>query len=190
MPITSLDANTALVVIDMQKGLAALPTVHPFQDVLASTLRLIKAFRHVRLPVALVTVAPSPSGDDWPRNRSEIRHPAPSGSEFGQLVSEIDAQPDDIRITKRQWNAFYGTELDLQLRRRHVTGVVLAGVTTSIGVDSTARAAHERAYNVAIATDAVTDLDHTAHEFAMTRIFPLLAEMSATDALVKMLQER
>jgi nicotinamidase-related amidase len=79
-------------------------------------------------------------------------------------------------VTKRTWGAFYGTDLDLQLRRRGVTQIVLAGLTTSIGVESTARAAYEHGYHVTLATDAMADLDLQAHRNSIQRIFPLLGQ--------------
>jgi nicotinamidase-related amidase len=97
------------------------------------------------------------------------------------------ATPDDITVTKRTWGAFYGTDLDLQLRRRGVTQIVLAGLTTSIGVESTARAAYERGYHVTLATDAMADLDLEAHRNSIQRIFPLLGQTGSTTEIVEML---
>jgi nicotinamidase-related amidase len=188
MPATALDPKTALVVIDLQKGISKFPTVHPFGDVVSNTVRLAEAFRRADLPVVLVTVSFSPDGGDRLRSRTETPpRPMSTAPEFAQLVSELEPKPRDILITKRQWSAFYGTELDLQLRRRGITGVVLAGVATSIGVDSTARAAHERGYNVTFASDAMTDVDPVAHEFVTKKIFPRLGEIDTTAALLALL---
>jgi nicotinamidase-related amidase len=188
MPATALDSRTALVVIDLQKGIAAFPTVHPMRDVIASTTRLVEAFRGADLPVVLVRVAFSPDGGDRLRSRTEVPpRTLPTSSDFSELVPELSPKPGDLVITKRQPNAFYGTELDLQLRRRHVTGIVMAGVATSSGVDSTARAAHERAYNVTFASDAITDMDPSVHELVMKKIFPRLGEVDTADAILKLL---
>jgi len=189
MPATALDPRTALVVIDLQKGLSKYPTVHAFQDVVSYTARLADAFRHAGLPVVLVTVAFSPDGGDRVLTRTETPPRAVSTDpEFAQLVSELGPKPGDLLITKHQPSAFYGTELDLQLRRRHVTGIVLTGVATSIGVDATARAAYERAYNVTFASDAITDLDPVAHDFVTNKMFPRLGEVDATDALLALMR--
>ncbi|TSC32740.1 isochorismatase family protein [Corallococcus sp. Z5C101001] len=188
MPATALDSRTALVVIDLQRGLSQVPCVHPFQEVVANTVRLAEAFRRVGLPVVLVTVSFSPDGGDRLRSRTQVpARPIPNAPEFTQLVPELGPKPGDLLITKHQWSAFYGTELDLQLRRRQVTGIVLAGVATSIGVDTTARAAHERAYNLTFASDAMTDTDLAAHDFAMSKIFPRIGEVDTTDALLALL---
>ncbi len=189
MPATALDPRTALVVIDLQRGLSKFPTLHPFGDIVSNTRRLAEAFRRAELPVVLVTVAFSADGGDRLRARTDVPpRPMPTDPEFVRLVPELEPKPGDILITKRQWSAFYGTELDLQLRRRQVTGIVLTGVATSIGVDSTARGAHERAYNVTFAADAITDVDPAAHEFAMEKIFPRVGEVDSTDALLALLR--
>ncbi|MFG2142286.1 isochorismatase family protein [Streptomyces sp. NPDC048650] len=183
MPATALDPRTALVLIDLQKGIAGLPTApHPAADVIAHGARLAAAFRARELPVVLVNVTGgAPGRTDAPR------HTATPPADWAELVPELDRQPTDITITKQQWGAFHGTALDLELRRRGVTQVVLAGIATSIGVESSARAAHEHGYHVTIATDAVTDLDEAAHRNSVEKIFPRLGETDTTDAVVKLL---
>jgi nicotinamidase-related amidase len=190
MPATALDPKTALVVIDLQQGLARYPTIHPMAGVVAATARLADAFRAAKLPVVLVTVSFSPDGGDALRSRADAPpRTMPADPEFYKLIPELGPKPGDILVTKRQWGAFYGTELDLQLRRRGATGIVLTGVATSIGVDTTARAAYERGYNVTFATDAITDLDPAAHEFATTKIFPRLGESDTTDEIIALLRK-
>jgi nicotinamidase-related amidase len=188
MPATKLDPKTALVVIDLQRGVAKLPTIHPFADVLAHALRLAEAFRAAKLPVVLVNVRFSADGGDALRSRVETPpRMLPTEPELFELVPELEPKPGDVVVTKRHWSAFYGTDLDLQLRRRGMTGIVLAGISTSIGVDTTARDAHARAYNVTFASDAMTDADAQAHEFSLKKIFPRLGEIDSTDAILRLL---
>jgi nicotinamidase-related amidase len=188
MPATTLDPKTALVLIDLQRGIMALPTVHPSATVVANAAQLATAFRSAGLPVVLVNVAFSPDGGDRLRTRTDAPAPSlPYNPDFSEIVPELMPQPGDLRITKRQWNAFYGTELELQLRRRGVTGIVLGGISTSIGVESTARAAYERSYNVTLASDAMTDRDPVAHECSVTKLFPRLGEVDTTNAILALL---
>jgi nicotinamidase-related amidase len=187
MPATALDPRTALVVIDLQKGVTALSLAHPPAGVVANTRRLAEAFRRARLPVVLVNVAFSPDGADRPHNRTDLQIQLPTSPDFSELVPELGAEPSDLRVTKRQPNAFYGTDLDLQLRRRQVTGIVLTGISTSIGVDGTARAAHERGYNLTFAADATTDRDPVAYDFVTKKMFPRLGEVDTTDAIIALL---
>ncbi|HEX4340775.1 MAG TPA: isochorismatase family protein [Polyangiaceae bacterium] len=190
MPATALDPRTALVVIDLQNGLSRFPTLRPFPEVVANTVKLAQAFRRAELPVVLVSVGFSADGGDRLVTRTEAPpRVIPTTPEFAKIVPELGPEPGDIVITKRQPSAFYGTELELQLRRRRITGIVLAGVASSIGVDSTARAAFERAYNITFATDAITDVDPFAEEYALTRSFPRLGELDSTDAILALMPQ-
>ncbi|MEU1124331.1 isochorismatase family protein [Streptomyces sp. NPDC005899] len=182
MAVTTLDPRTALVVVDLQKGIVGLPTAHPASGVVARSAALADAFRAKGLPVFLVRVTGGAPG----RNESG----APSGrpaADWADLVPELGPHEGDIVITKQQWGAFHGTELDLQLRRRGITQVVLTGIATSIGVESTARAAHEHGYHVTVATDAVTDMDGDAHRNSVEKIFPRLGETGTAEAVTALL---
>jgi len=100
--------------------------------------------------------------------------------DYGELRTEMALSDCDILVTKHGWNAFYGTQLDLELRRRKITGIVLAGISTSIGVESTARAANERGYELTIVTDA----NKGAHLNSLTAIFPQIAELATTEEVL------
>ncbi|GAB0107035.1 hydrolase [Nocardia sp. JMUB6875] len=186
-----LDPKSALVLIDLQRGITAAPTQpHAAEDVVARGAQLAKAFREQGLPVVLVRVS-WVDGVDMPPGRTLQagggNYTPPQG--WDELVEELDAQPGDIRITKRQWGAFYGTELDLQLRRRGVTTIVLGGIATSIGVESTARAAHEHGYSVVVATDAAADRDTASHDHSMEKIFPRLGVTATTEDVLTALAD-
>ncbi|MGI5155726.1 hydrolase [Microbispora sp. CA-102843] len=189
MPVTTLDSKTALVVIDLQNGVLAAPgSPHSARDVLARTVRLAEAFRARDLPVVLVRVTASTDGSDAVPGRTDLSRSArawPAG--WDAVVAELAGHPEDIVVTKRNWSAFYGTDLDLHLRRRGVTQIVLTGVATSIGVESTARAAHEHGYHVTLATDAMTDLDPEAHRHSVEKIFPRLGETGTTADILALL---
>ncbi|MFE0380273.1 isochorismatase family protein [Streptomyces inhibens] len=186
MPVTTLDAHTALVLIDLQKGIAGLPTSPlPAAEVVERGAQLAAAFRERGLPVVLVNVTGGAPG----RTESAMGGGTPP-ADWAELVPELDRQPGDLTVTKQQWGAFHGTNLDLELRRRGVTQAVLGGIATSIGVESSARAAHEHGYHVTIATDAVTDLDPEAHRNSLEKIFPRLGETGTTEAILKLLGRR
>ena len=162
-------------------------TVHPTDDILARSATLATAFRARDLPVVRVTVAFSP--DFGEALHTAVDAPSsftPSPDAF-ELSPEVGDGPTDLLIVKRQWDAFHGTELDLQLRRRGITTVVYAGVATSIGVESTARHGRELGYTQVVASDAVTDMVASAHENAMSTIFPRLARVDTTAAIVEAL---
>ncbi|GAA2003132.1 isochorismatase family protein [Microbacterium ulmi] len=177
MTVTTLDPRTALVVIDLQKGIAGSPQAAP---VVAKAAALADAFRAQSLPVVLVNVTGGAPG------RTE--RPRPGGerpADWAELLSELG---DGIRITKQTWGAFHGTRLHDSLQAEGVTQIVLAGIATSKGVESTARAAHEHGYNVAVATDAVADADPDAHANALARVFPALGETGTTAEILDLLE--
>jgi nicotinamidase-related amidase len=178
-------ATTALILIDLQKGVVGMPTA-PYRPeaVIAKAADLARRFRAANSPVVLVNAAFSADFADAlkaPVDRSLWRRDAlPEG--WTELVDGL-AEPSDLRVTKRQWGAFYGTELDLQLRRRGMTSVVIGGIATNMGVESTARAAHEHGYGVALAEDAAASISAEMHAFAFEQIFPLLGRVAKADEI-------
>src|ERR1700735_5706660 len=133
MPAT-LDPATALVLIDLQHGITGMPTAHPSEEIVARCAQLAEAFRANAKLVAATRVAFAPDGGDVIRTRTaESPTGATPVSDYGQLRNELGLSDRDILITKHGWSAFYGTELDLELRRRKISGVVLAGNSTHSG---------------------------------------------------------
>jgi nicotinamidase-related amidase len=174
-------ATTALVVIDLQKGIVSRAT-EPLASgvVVANAARLADAQRARGGFVVLVRVSYSPDlrdalhpvSDDPVRSRSW----APP-ADFAELVPELGPRPGDHIVTKRQWGAFYGTDLDLQLRRRGITTLVLCGISTCFGVESTARDAFERGYQQVFVEDAMAAMSTAEHLHTVTRIFPRLGRV-------------
>jgi nicotinamidase-related amidase len=189
VPVTTLDPRTALVVIDLQNGIVGAPlTPYSAADVVGRAVQLADAFRSRDLPLVLVRVSRAADGRDAVPGRIEFQRPAGSPPQgWDVIVDELAGHPGDITVTKRNWGAFYGTDLDLQLRRRGVTQIVLCGIATSIGVESTARAAHEHGYHVTLAVDAMTDRDEQAHRNSVERIFPRLGETGTTAEILDLL---
>ncbi|MFI9505071.1 hydrolase [Nocardia sp. NPDC052566] len=192
MTVTTLDERTALVVIDLQHGIVAAPRVpHSAAAVVANSAALAHAFRAHGLPVILVRVSFAIDGADQAKGRNEFPSlPGTPPEGWDRIIDDLLGHPEDIHVTKRNWGAFYGTDLDLQLRRRAVTQIVLTGIATSIGVESTARAAHEHGYHVTLATDAMTDADAASHEHSVAKIFPRLGETGTTAEILELLATR
>lgn len=184
--ITQIDKNTALVLIDLQKGVLQLPLVHPADVVLKNCESLVAAFRKAELPIVIVKVSPA---GPWTQTRKEVAtsSPAKYPDEWQEIASEIQTQPDDIFITKPSWGAFYDTLLNDELKKRGVTGVVLAGIATSIGVEGTARQAVLYGYNLTFAIDAMTDRLIEAHEHSIRHIFPRIGETGTSKEIIEMI---
>jgi len=185
MAVTTLDPKTALIVIDLQKGVVSLPSVHPIAEVVKHASALADAFRRRGLSVVLVNVAGGASGrTEQVRNRRE----GPAG--WTDLVPELNQRSEDHTLTKRTWGAFTNTNLENHLKKLGVTQVVIAGVATSIAVESTARQAYELGFNVTLAVDAMTDMSLDAHVNSITRIFPRLGETGMTREIIEILDKQ
>jgi nicotinamidase-related amidase len=187
-----LDAKrTAVVAIDLQKGIVRAPgNPHPAATVIANTVRLLEAARGAGAQVVLVHVGGAADGADrlHPAVDAPMRGAAPPAADWSEFIVELDRQPGDIAILKRQWGAFYGTDLDLQLRRRGLTTIVLCGIATEFGVESTARDAYERGYEIVFAEDAMTGRSAESHGNAVERIFPRIGRVRATEEIVGALE--
>jgi nicotinamidase-related amidase len=183
--ISRLDTKTALLVVDLQKGIVGLPTAHPIGDVVANAARLAEAFRRRDLPVVLINVdGGAPGRSEQSRALGEFP------PDWTDLVPELNRRPADHLVTKRTWGAFTNTDLEQLLKRLDVTQVVIAGVATSAGVESTARHAHELGFNVALAVDAMTDRSAGAHCNSLTLIFPRLGESGTTQQIIDLIEAR
>lgn len=176
--------TTALVLIDLQQGILRFPAEpHGAATVLAHGAALARRCRAAGALVVLVRVGWSADFGDAPRQTVDRPPPMPPGglpADWLELPAALEHSPSDILIVKRQWGAFYGTELDLQLRRRGVRHVVLGGISTNIGVESTARAAWEHGYELILAEDAMGGGSADMHGFAVSHIFPRLGLVRST----------
>jgi nicotinamidase-related amidase len=175
-------SKTALVLIDLQKGVLKLPLApRTGADTLANSIRLADKFRAAGALVVLVHVGFSPDFADAVKVETDAPARGPFPPEFFELIPEIGPRPNDIVILKRQWGAFTGTELDLQLRRRGIRTIVLGGVATNMGVESTARAANELGYAQVFVEDAMTSMSEEMHLFSIRHILPRLGLVRSTD---------
>jgi nicotinamidase-related amidase len=185
MALTTLDPNTALIVIDLQKGIVGLPLIHPVDEVIARARALAASFRSQNLPVALVSVAGAAPG-----RTEQPRQTEPRQEGWTDLIPEMIRQPNDIVVTKRTWGAFASTDLETQLKGRGVTQVVIVGVATATGVESTARQAYEAGFNVTLAVDAMTDMRPEAHDYSIRKVFPRLGETGTSQDILDPLSTR
>ncbi len=179
-------SKTALVVIDLQKGIAGRKTA-PYASavVIRNAAALANAFRENGMPVFLVRVTPSPDGKDALRPIVDAAMPVYTPPpDWAEIVPEMGPKQGDFIITKHQWGAFYGTELDLELRRRGITTIVLCGISTNIGVESTARFAYEYGYHQIFAEDAMAAMSVEEHAFTIARTFPRIGLVRKTEDIL------
>lgn len=179
-------ANTALVVIDLQEGI--LPFAggpHSAEDVVKRAATLAEAFRANSAPVILVRVG-------WSADFAEALKQPVDAQTGGHALPEnwwtypltLGKKESDIEVTKRQWGAFYGTDLELQLRRRGIDTIVLCGISTNIGVESTARNAWELGFNLVVAEDACSAASSEQYQGSMKNIFPRIGRVRSTGEIL------
>jgi nicotinamidase-related amidase len=182
--------HTALVLIDLQKGILGRQTApHSASDVLSRSVRLAERFRAAGGLVVLVHVSFSADGGDrLTQPTDEAPPPAATQPGWDELSPALGRGPADVVITKRQWGAFYGTQLELQLRRREITTIAIAGIATNFGVESTARDAYERGFALVFVEDAMAGLSDAAHAFAVSTIFPRIGRIRSTEQVLAALK--
>ena len=186
MALTALDPNTALLVVDLQKGIVGAALAQPIGPVLERAQALTRAFRAAGLPVVLINVTGGAPG------RTEQPRPNMGAfpQDFAEFVPELEQQPGDIVVTKKTWGAFASTDIEAQLKALGVTQVVVIGVATGTGVESTARQAYEAGFNVTLAIDAMTDSRPDAHDYSLAKVFPRLGETGTSEQIIDLLVKR
>ncbi|MFJ9374847.1 cysteine hydrolase family protein [Streptomyces sp. NPDC101455] len=190
MPLTTIDPGAALVVVDLQKGIVSALTDAPVTAAVKQATHLAAEFRRHGLPVLLVNVTGRAPGrtDTGRTDTGRAANSAVPPAGWADLIDELDVQPTDHLITKRRRSAFHDTGLDTLLRDLGITQVVLTGIATSSGVESTARSASDHGYHVVLATDAMGDPDPEAHRHSVERVFPKLGETATTAEVVDLVE--
>lgn len=183
--------STAIVVIDLQKGIVSMPTEPYSVDIITNNaVKLVQAFRKYNMPVFLVHVGMSADFKDalQPKNDQPMQSRSRMPSDWTEFITELGPEKTDFIINKRQWGAFYGTELDLQLRRRKIETIVLCGISTNIGVESTARFAYEYGYQQIFVEDACGARSKEEHNLSMKTIFPRIGLVRQNKDILKNLE--
>lgn len=182
----TVDARTALIVVDLQKSVLGRPTLERIDAVVARARQLADAFRRKGMPVVLVRSAIQPPGrTEQPHRTNGAVDPARS-----ELLPSLGMQKSDHVISKEGWSAFSHTDLALYLNKRRITQLVILGYSTSIAVESTAREAYDRGFNVTVVADATTDTGADLHNGAMEKIFPRLGEVVTAEQITRELEKR
>ena len=181
----SLNAKeTALVLIDLENYIVSRGGApHASADVVSRCAQLAAALRSaggtvVYVHVLLNETAHLTADRSWP----QPAEPYPASA--SELVPQAGFQPGDILIAKRQWGAFYGTNLDQVLRRKGVKTIIMGGIATNFGVESTARAAHDAGYELVFAEDAMTTVKAEMHAFCIGNTFPMMGRVRSTEEVV------
>lgn len=182
-------ARTALVLIDLQNfntGRELAP--HPAETVVGNCVLLAGEMRNrggmvIYVRVLLDQLLPQPA--DNPMKKPGTPAPPPEALHF---APEVGVEATDHVVTKRQWGAFYGTELDQLLRRRNIKTIILGGIATNYGVESTARAAFDRGYALVFVEDTMSGMKADAHNFACENTFRTMGKVRSLREVIDALQ--
>ena len=186
--LTIEGSKTALVVIDLQKGIASMEAQpHDPKTVVANAAKLAKAFRERGMPVFLVHVTQSKGTALQTQSDASVPQRGQMPQDWADIVPELGPELSDVVITKRQWGAFYGTDLELRLRRGGVDTIVLCGISTTYGVESTARFAYEYGFQQIFAEDAMTDRSAEAHRNAVEFVLKRMGRVRKTQEILEAL---
>ncbi|MGL4762965.1 MAG: isochorismatase family protein [Sarcina sp.] len=177
--------KTAMVVIDLQEGIARREGLMPYSgaEVVGNSVKIAKEFRKKGAEVFLVRV--SSDGKDGLKPVLDNYQAFPYKEGWDVLLPELTEIEGTKIITKKQWGAFYGTELELQLRRRGIDTIVLCGIATGIGVDTTAREAYQRGFNQIFVSDAMTGLSGEENTYVLKNIFPRIGRVRTTEEILE-----
>ena len=177
--------TTALILIDLEAPIVGRPQLAPYSgpEVVAKSRKLAEAVRAKGGTVVYVHVLLHDTAN-LPADQPMPRPPEPPPPEASEVVPEAGMQPGDVLIAKRQWGAFYGTGLEQQLDRRGIETVIMAGIATNMGVESTARGAQDRGYAVVFAEDAMSTMSKEWHEFAVKNLFPRIGRVRSVEEII------
>lgn len=180
--------TTAVVSIDLQEAnLGHAEAPYSSEEVIERSVRVMDAARAAGSLVVHVRTSFLPDDSDslWTRRTDAGHGSKPERVEgWDRLVSEVAPLPEEPVVVKRSWNAFHGSDLDLQLRRHGITTIVLVGMTTNFGVEGTGRAAFDHFYDVVFAEDAMSGSSTEAHQAAVTGLFPRIGRVRSAEEVV------
>ena len=176
--------KTALVLIDLQKWIVERETKpYPSGTVVANAVKLVNKFRENKMPIFFVHVDFKNAVPLMVESDSAFSRGNPP-EDWADFVPELGVTPSDLVVTKRQWGAFYGTDLEQQLRRRNIHTIVLGGISTIYGVESTARFAYEFGFSQIFAEDAMADMSEDAHRISVEHVFKRMGRVRTTEEIL------
>lgn len=193
--MTSLDLKkTALIMIDLQKGIVGRDGLAPYsgQEILDKNEQIAEQLKNTDALIVCVHVKNYGPEALAPKTDAPATAASKLPADFSNFVLEVANDPEVnnvIHVAKHNWGAFYGTDLDVQLRRRGIETVILTGIATTIGCDTTAREAIQHGYHVIAVEDAMTDFNGQFHHDDVEYIFKRLGQVRSTAEILELLKK-
>jgi nicotinamidase-related amidase len=193
----AMQNNAMYLVIDMINDLlhpdgvwggGALAQEAARRGIVANTRAAIAGMRRAGVRIGFVRVAYSSDYRERPRNSPSFENMLKTGGikldTWGtQIHGDLGLEPQDFLITKHRMSAFYGTELELLLRSHGITDLFVSGITTTAGVQSAVRDAHDRDYRVCVIEDCCASVSQAEHEASIAMLGRFVRIASAEEAV-------
>jgi ureidoacrylate peracid hydrolase len=189
-----MTAATAILMIDMQKmyfeqdrrDVLGWPPIWRLGEVIGECRQLLAAGRAAGLPVIYTRAVARPDGADMMPSMRRLLASVPGGAGAmagrggtpSEIMDEVTPAPGDIVIDKPRWDAFHFTGLEPVLRNLAVRRLIIAGLQTNVCVESTARTAMMRNFEVAVPEDAVSTDGIPLHFSALDAMRVLYIEVA------------
>ncbi len=169
--------HTALIVWDVQKMLVN--NIYNKEDFLKNINSLIETARKKGMPIFFTKITPLPSKFESPSRKYSATKSKFNLSQLPKEMFDLAIQPNEgeIVINKNTASIFIGTNFELMARNAGIETLIIAGIATEIGVESTAREASNRGFYVVVGSDASSSSDKEAHERSllnMKKLFDVL----------------
>lgn len=181
-------AKAALVVIDLQKGIMGTGELKPYSanEIIEKNNQLAESIENTAGLITLVNVDPTTMRFLNKEGSGKAYGNAPADfTEFVMPIAEDESAKNVLKVKKHNPGAFFGTDLDLQLRRRGIDTIILTGVATANGVYATALDAYQYGYDVIVVEDACGDRDEELHHIFFDKLFPKIGQTIQTAEMLK-----
>ena len=181
--------KTAIIIIDLQQGIVNQMQTAAKKRVVQNNVDLLTKFNKLSMLEVLVNV--NLNTLQAPSRWADIKQNAIYNTETMALIPEIAKfcnEKNVYKLTKYNPSAFFGSSLDIQLRRRSIDTVIITGVATSNGVYATAQDAYQHGYNVVVAQDACMDSSTELQQIFLQQILPKKAYIRSTEEILNSLE--
>jgi nicotinamidase-related amidase len=187
--------SSVLLLLDVQVGIVNMLPPSEQMKILGNLARATIAARAANLPVIHVMVGYRPNYPEASARNSQVSRVKKEGrllerAADARICPEIEVRPEDVIVTKKRGSAFFGTDLEIILRAANIDTLMLAGISSLMTVESTARDAFDRDYRLFVLGDCCSDGDVKANEVALTILLPRVSTVCTTDQFCNGLERK
>ncbi len=176
--------HSALIVWDVQRFLV--DRVFNKEEFLLNLNKLLSRAREAKMPVIFTKITPMPPGFESPSRKYISSKMKFDLSQVPKEMWDLEIKPreNEIVVNKNTASIFVGTNFELMAKNAGIETLIIAGIATEIGVESTARDASNRGFYTVVVSDSSSSMDKEAHLRALTNMTKLFDVLS-TDEVIK-----